>query len=575
MKLKALIFSLMSLGLSSHLFATEITPNTESFNLSNYFYKDPNSPDMSVYNVAGFYQKNTPLINQRIFLLPQIIFNKNNISFISKRGSTISDIDQVTVDNLAKIKIQLNYNGNMPTKEQAIGIASQLSGTSMDTIAPFHSFHFSSLTPQINSIDMITSHDNKGLFNARYKERQNKIDEQNKLYDTFNKTHPEVVAINNLYIRVLLDGEVVGERQVSATTIPGNKLPDIYISNLDEYKLNRFKERGFEIQVDYSFKDLHSGTISAETDYTEVMNTLIEQSRHVENTSSSGGWQFLGFGHRKTQFKQIINDKLNETHNSSKSSNTVIQMDDASSDMIDVFNARFFPTISKSDLIEKHEQAALKAQAEGNQALYKAEMNYLNDVKADKPDLTVDTKEAIKALKNNDYVSFIANGLKIGKNDSSGNYDYVKVLSFREGIDDRSKWVYQQNFSTQRSITQLIPVTEQYERRPYLGLCDFNTAVTALPEVVNDQLLPPINKTYLALTCIEDNSPLVMQGITPGALIRSIGGKTVHNINEYNDIVSQYKPGKDLPVTIMRTNGQFWAEQRIWIPLGKGRYKND
>ena len=77
MKLKALIFSLMSLGLSSHLLATEITPNTESFNLSNYFYKDPNGPGMNVYNVAGFYQKNTPLIQQHIFLLPQIIFDKN------------------------------------------------------------------------------------------------------------------------------------------------------------------------------------------------------------------------------------------------------------------------------------------------------------------------------------------------------------------------------------------------------------------------------------------------------------------------------------------------------------------
>lgn len=555
--------------------ANEITPNTLSFNLTNYLYKDPGSADLLSYNAAGFYQKNTPLTAQRIFILPQIKLNRDRISFIGKNGLKIRRMEDVNEGNLRHVELVLSYNGNLPNREESIGIASQLSGTSLPSFPKFSAYEFSPGFGGPGYLDSILSPQDKQTKIALYKQYKDEIAARDQLYQRWTATQPQVVAINALKITALVDGEPVAERTLDSTVIPQGDLPVLYVGNLNDYQINRIKENGFEIQVKYSFRDQKTSSIAAHLDFREIMERVVQESHKRVVSGKSGGFQFLGFGSRKSTMKESITESLSDQLTNGRVANTVIEMDDVDDDMINTFNSKFFPVIAKDKLVEEHMKAAERATSEGKADLARAHMLFAQDVRNDKPDLHVDTEKALAALNKDDYVGFIAHGLKIGSSTNKGSFEYARVVTAKASSTGSENWTYSKNLSVNRAITKLIQVNLQ-ERKPFVGLCDAINVTLNLPEVQPGGYVQVKQRTYFVPTCLIDGGSFMRAGLVPGLLVQHINGAVVTSVNQLEEALDA-APGEVIPVVYMEQvpspMGPVYREHRVDVKLGAGDFR--
>jgi hypothetical protein len=552
--------------------ATEITPNTLAFNLTNYLYKDPASADLLSYSAAGFYQRNQPLTAQRIFILPQIKLNRERISFIGKNGLRIKRVEDVSESNLRHVELVLSYSGNLPNREESIGIASQVSGTSLPPFYKFASYEFSPGFGGPGYLDSILSPQDKQTKIALYKQFKDELATRDQLYQRWTATQPQVVAINGLKITALVDGEPVAERTLDSTVISEGDLPVLYLSNLNEYQINRIKENGFEVLVKYTFRDQNTSSIAAHLDFHEIMERVVRESQRRVVSGKSGGYQFLGFGSRKSTMKQAITESLSDQLTTGRTANTVIQMDDADDEMIDTFNSKFFPVIQKDKLVEEHMKAAERATTEGKADLARAHMLFAQDVNNDKPDLSVDTEKAMAALNKDDYVGFIAHGLKIGSSTNKGSFEYARVVTAKAESTTTEDWTYSKNMSVNRAVTKLIQVNLQ-ERKPYVGLCDAVTVTMNLPELQSNGYVQLKQRNYFVPTCLTEGGAFMRAGLVPGLLVQHINGTVVTSINQLEEALDA-APGEVIPVVYMEQvpgpMGPVYRERRVVVKLGAG-----
>lgn len=556
----------------------ELNANSKFFSLTNWAYKDDASPDMQLYNVGGFYIAGTPLSAQRVSILPSIRYSPNSVQFISKSGLPLDSSGAVNVNDVEAVEVTLAYDGNLPTREQSIGIVSQLGTTTAKPVARYIPFDFNFFSNP--------SYVNWGLPPAMRTAIQNglsQLDQETRqadaLYTAWQARNPQVVGIKNATIRGIINGEVVAETTSSDFLAPSGTLPVLYMKGLTQFQINRIKSGGLELQVDYTFQDTKTSMINAKFDFKTIMRRVIDDSYKRVTTKKSSGFQFLGMGNRKSTMKDQIRQTLTDQTTGGSYGNTAIVMDDANDEQIAMFTERFFPTLTREKVIENHLQAAADAQANGKSELAETHRKFAADLQADKLDLSVDTAKALEALNQNDYVGFIAHGLKIGSASNRGTFEYHRVLDASSKLITEDQWVHQMNTSVNRMVRQLVKV-QSVDRKPFIGLCSaYNMRLGLFVGANNNpNWFPnPVPVNYFVPFCIVQNGPLANAGIAPGTLIEKIEGKTINNANDLRAALYGKRPGDTIDIVRLNQGshpgvpgGVVFHRETVEVQLGAG-----
>ena len=563
-------FLLAGLFCVSSSFAQNIAvdPNTDYFTINDKFYADIVSKDLVPIEISGFFQRPSVGNQRKVFLLPKIKFNKNNLLYINANGKSSKDIEDFPADEIRKIRIPLGYNGNMPNSKETVHILNTILRKNLDIyeegdllLEPDKNNQFPNLNFFFPFPDSF-----KDEMKQQAKKYRDALAVQADLQKEWSTLSSSIVAINGLNIKILLDGEVIAEKRFNNTIISQGRLPDVFVDNLDAYKINRFKEGGFEIQVDYVFKDAKLSSINANIDMKRVISKVISESRTTTSTSSSSGWQFLGFGKKRDSMKQAIQESLNESISDQKYANTNVVMEDADDDLIRYFESVFFPSVSESEVINNHLRAAEKAKNNGNDLLMKAHLKYAEYARTQSPDLKVDTDKALAALEKNDYIGFIAHGMKIGSTSSSGVSNYSRVLNFNAEELSTKSMSLNKNVSVNRTVTNIIS-TEEKERRYWGGICGFINLPFTLPSAGGGSF----QKEFSMVTCVNSTGAYGRKGIVPGTLIDTIGGR---RLTTMDDLAKAADNGTaSVRIAVPGSWGQVWSSSIINVEFGKGLYK--
>lgn len=578
--MKKITFSLIFLCISSAF--AQSTPsldsNSEYLSIKDSYFFENGKKDLSVYNASAFFQRASTGNSQKIFLLPAITFKE--FKFISNSGKTYLESESFDEKNIEKIQLSLNYDGSLPNKLQTLAVLKSINHSQSEF--PADSIELLDLNKPNNLVVTNFDFETRNKINEINNNIKNSIKENNDLINSWKGYNPNIVAMSDVTISLLIDGESFGETKIKNTLISNGVLPNIYINNVNPYIINRIKENGYQIMVSYSFRDTNLASINAKVDFSRIIEKTIEESRKTSILTSSSGFQFLGFGKRKQTIRESITEQLAEKITDENVTNTSININDADDQLITYFESIFFPKISENDVINRHLNAADEAVKEGKKDLENAHRKYAQYLSTQNPDLKVDTEKAIASLAANDYVGFIAQGFKVGSVQGSGSTDYVRVLNFKSKEIISKGISLNKTVSVNRVISQIIE-KETRERDKFSGICSSpivpvtDTSVSTYTGRSGNPFFT--QQLNLALVnCIVPNSPIHQAGVTPGALIYKINGKKLNNSDDVKNLLNESEFASIVFATpfAQHTNyGSFisYRFSTLNIQLGKGIYK--
>jgi hypothetical protein len=216
----------------------------------------------------------------------------------------------------------------------------------------------------------------------------------------------------------------------------------------------------------------------------------------------------------------------------------MIEMRDASPQLIDMFESRFFPSLGKDQAVASHIAAGEKARSEGNAELAKVHFGYAEALRNDKVNLDVDIDAAMKALNQRDYAGFVAKGVKVASSKNVGTSDYVRVITKDVDEGSRVTWTAVQVTSKQRVVTQFLePEKEEYQA--FIGVCHGfpYAANTAFGQV----------KGFVP-TCLVQGGPAARADIRLGEFLGRINGRQIDTVDDLADALRGVDPGESIEV---------------------------
>jgi hypothetical protein len=523
----------------------ELTPSTSQLSVSKYIYFNPGTRAWERYSAVGFYEPQVGNVKPRIQLLPR--FNIRSTSYISRTGTTLTAA-QAGPENTRAVGISLKYEGDIPNALQQRGVLGEVFADPIEyEVPPTNVFTFAGPGQPFSFLDSVVSNpnDRTGLEN-RLRQFREHSGRREQLAARWNQVNVRVAAIQSVRFILLVDGVTVDERQIPSTVISANGvLPDLFVNELDEYRLNRIKEGAYQVLVEFSFLDAHLSSINANFQLDRVMHQLVEESRKMTASAKRSGVQILGFGSRKTKIHQALREQSREQIAQDSKAGTTIEMRDVSPTILAMFESKFFPALSKAQVIAEHLAAAQVAESAGNTALMKAHQGYAEALQKNDLELSVDTDAALKALNQRDYATFLAKGVSMGRTRSSESADYARVLTRDIKESTGIEWTAIQATSTHRVVTQFLQrVSEEYVAS--VGICD---AVTYGAQTANG-----IVHGFIPL-CVIVGGPASTAGIRPGEFLGRVNGNVIRSEGELRAIIDQASPGDDLEF-----------ERLIWQP---------
>ena len=547
----------------------QITSNSRKFSISKYYYPDING-NYTQYRAHGFAQQHTPTTKGRLFILPIIEKDEDNIEFVDKNGLTFDPEYQPTT--VAKtITIPITISSELPNQYQLPAIASALgNGVSIShyviPMAKDNNGGFYIL-PQAMML--------KPQLENSSKAYQKRIDEQQKVIDLYKNYQSETISISELEISAYIDDELASNLVISNTVLySSGKLPSVVIKNPTLYQQNRVRSGKCRIEVAYKFRDAFTSTINAKFDAKEIINKFISETQKSSVSSSSSGWQILGFGNRRKRLKSSFNSTTQKNYNGQKINGTTIEMFDATDDMIAQFESDFFPEIAKDKAIANHTAAAQKAEAAGNNQLRDLHLQYASAVKNSDPNLEVDTAKAAAALATNDYATFMAEGVRWGEHTASGNSSFRRVVRTQAEIESKTNWSQVRTVSVQHAVRETLADFEVEEHKPFMGIGE--AMQYNYPEYQFNafgQVVGQLQKKGMMLSCIAQGSPLHHAGIVPGMIIGRIGGEQITTGAELISLMDNYEPGDTIDFTIIEYQGYQIVPRTISVKLLAGAPK--
>ena len=567
--MKKTIFLILCTAFFSVNADAQITSNSKKFSVSNYFYLD-NNGNYTRYRAHGFVQAHTPSSTGRLFLLPIIEKDLDNIEFIDENGIDFNPIYDAS--KLARtIIVPIKISSELPTEKQLPSIASA-SGTGISI-----SHYKPPLVKNNDGSFLIISQAMalKTQLEASAKKYQDEFEKQRKIIELYKNYAVETISMSELEITASVDDEIVSNIEIGNTVLTSSgKLPSIKIIRPTLYQQNRIIRGNLEIKVSYKFRDAFTSTINARFNAKEIIEKFISETQKSSVSSSSSGWQILGFGNRRKRLKSSFNSTTQKNYNGQKISGTTIEMFDATDGMIDQFENDFFPEIAKQKVIDNHIVAAQRASDLGKNALKDLHLKYAGAVENNDPNLEVNTTKAAAALAKKDYATFIAEGVRWGDHREKGNSSFRRVVRTNAEIETKTQWDQMRTVSVQHSVSEILTSFEKIDQKPYIGIGEamqYNYPVyhfNSFGQIVNQEM-----KNGIMASCIIEGSPVHNSGLIPGMIITAIGGEIITNETDLINLLKDYEPGDDLDITIIEYQGYQSIKRDITITLAAGAPK--
>ncbi|POY35497.1 hypothetical protein C3K47_15675 [Solitalea longa] len=545
---------------------SQVTPNSNRFDVENYIAID-NNGKYYPYTAHGFYENAVNGATARIYLLPILKLDLTKIKFIDQQGRETYQSDE----NIRAMIIPVTQDLALPNESQKAAIDAAINGHS--TIKSFYSPIVKNsagiplVNPFVNSDPILYNQ----IMTMANNYEVNAITPQQQLINDYNTRYKaQIISLTELEIIVEAGSEVVYTKRIPATWITtGKSLSKITIDNPSDYVKNLIAGGNGQILFSYKFKDSKSSTISAHIDATAIVNQFLSEAYQSSVSQTSSGWSFLGLGSSQKSIRSSFDQQINQQYNSSSISNTTIEMYDADDQMVKEFENKFFPTLSQQEAIQNHINAAEKAITEGNTALQNLHLKYVESLQNNNPNLTPNFEAAVAALGKNDYIGFIANGVRWGSNSAISNNSFRRVLNSSEMQSMAANWNQFKVISIQHIVTQPVTVSEEVKFKASLGTIDAISFQNNL-YISNGFSLSMQNINGVFIGPITVGGALHQSNITPGTLMTRIGSYSVYSGQTLIDALNHFKAGDKIYLTLITPtiNPNVFQEQRVQVTLG-------
>lgn len=549
-KLYVFVLSILAFSISYG----QILHNSKRFQVDEYYTIGPTG-QYELYKTHGFVENVSGNQSGRIFIMPLLEVDTKNIKYFDSEGYKVSSYN----NDIYSIAIPIKINAKLPGTAEipAIGYALEKGTSVLGYYRP----------PLKNDFGQPLIHPNAMAFAVQINTQTQKYDElikkQNDIIEKYQNYKPELISLSELEIKVKVGSEIVYNESYYGTYITtSGELESIAINNPTNYIKNRVASGDFAVYVSYKFRDTKSSFIDAKFDAQAIVNQFMDEAQQSMVSQKSSGWSFLGFGSRRKSIKSSFNHTLQNSYSGNTSSSTSIEMFDADEKMIEQFENAFFPTLSKSQAIENHLNAAKVAEQQGNTQLQKIHENYVLSLQNNDPDLEVDIAKAVAALGKKDYVGFIAHGVRWGDYKASGNSDFRRVINDNYEFTQHKDWNQTKRISIQHSITEKVNSEQTVSYKGGIGLIDgiphqFYGNVNEFG-FVSQKLFRGI-----ILGPIIAGSPLHKNNIIPGIFLISINGNDVYDAESLTKSLRNIEPNEQITLTFIESNGPFFVARSI------------
>jgi len=560
-----LIIFLILIASTENAYSQPIPPNTNRFSVVNYIALDGNGKYIP-YTTHGFYESVPKGSIGRVYILPILKFDVNNIKYIDSKGKETYK----NSDDIRTLVIPVTQELALPNESQKASIDAAIRSTTLSAYyAPIVKNMNGQplLSPLVNSNPSLVNY----LFSLASQYEATVIAPQQQLITDFNTNfQSQIISPNEVEFTVEAGGQTVYNKSIPGTYIVNGTFKNIRIENPTEYTKNVLADGNADISVSYKFKNSKVSSISAHIDATTVINQVLDEAYQSSTSQKSSGWAFLGFGSSKKSMKSSFNEQVNSQYKDETINGTRIEMYDADEEMIDAFEKIFFPEISATEAIQNHLAAAEKAKAEGNEKLQNFHLQYAEALSKNDPNLTPNIEAAVAALGKKDYVGFIANGVRWGNNSGSGKTSIKRVLNSTEMTKMAKDYSSVKTISVQHAVTQPVIAKEEAKYKPSIGMID------AMPwegqlYMFNGYSTPLQNVKCLLAGPITVGGALHRNNILPGTLIKSVGSHPVYDIQSFSDALKNYEPYQRTYLTLIvptAENPNVYKERNIEFTLG-------
>ncbi|AKM08654.1 PDZ domain-containing protein [Pelagerythrobacter marensis] len=541
-----------------------IQPNSQYFTVSEFYVPD-SSGELEEYRAAGFAQPAATGVSPRFWLLPVMSIDPKALKFYDERGIPFTP-SQYSDKVATSISVPIAYDASMPNARERAAIAAALQGETLERWAthwmagPNVPFVHPPLAgnPAVGNFVFQAYQQMKPLYD--------KLEQFSKAYEGYQ---PHAATLNEVRVQLLVDGEVIASRDYSGSLVNfGNSMPSLTVTAPSLYQQNKIAAGDFEVNVSYRFLDAKTSIVEGRYNIRQVLKQFVEETQRAKTKSSSSGWQILGFGSRRSRLKTSLEQNFTSNTEIEQMEGTRVVTYDASEDMLARFEAAFFPTLSKQQLIERHMNAAERAQASGNDDLAKVHRDYAAAVANDDEMAEVDIDKAAAALSAQDYAGFIAHGMRFSNSSHQRTDNFRRVINTSAEIEQRREWLDYRTQTVQRETTVPVAIEAERKWRAAMGLC--NAANMTVPFF--RPYMPPQPQQVTTLTCVDPNGPLQKAGFQPGMWVIDFDGKQVANSSDIDNLLANYEPGDHINVRyidVPNSNPMQTAVASQWVTLGK------
>lgn len=544
---------------------SQVTPNSNKFSVENYVAIDSKGK-YTLYNTHGFYENVAKGTVARVFILPILKFDINNIKYIDSKGNeTYKSSDQIRT-----LIIPVTQELALPNESQKASICAAIKST---TIAAFYPPILKNtngqpvLTPYLVTNAALTNH----FFSLAQQYETTMLAPQEQLIKNYNtEFQSQIISPTEVEFIVEAGGETVYSKRIPGTLVGNKSFKNISIENPTEYVKNLLANGNGEISVSYKFKNSKNSYINAHIDGSTIVNQFLSDAQKSSVSQKSSGWAFLGLGSSRKSMKSSFNQQIENQYTAEKINNTRIEMYDADDDMIYQFEEKFFPDISQEEALKNHLQAAEKAKAEGNDKLQNLHLQFAESLQKNDPNLTPNIEAAVAALGRKDYIGFIANGVRWGNNGAKGNTSFKKVLNSTEMTKMVEDYSHTKTISVQHAVTQPVIAKEDVKFRASVGVIDVIPWDVQL-YVFNgyNTVLQNVKGVLIGPTTV--GGALHLNNILAGTLVKKVGAYSVYDAQTFTDALKNYEPGERTDLTLVVPNAMnpnIYQEKTVQFTLG-------
>lgn len=553
----ATFFGLLAAAFYTAPAHSQFEPNSDVYVMQDYFYPNGRG-DQIPYRSAIVVQRPTETRRGEIRLLPNVYVLGSDVTYVSEEGVNYNyrsgEKKPATITIRPSVDVSPDPDMVWPKIDDALG-------------SPYESpLRYPVVVPRVGNSTIPLMHKpitdrNFDLFNAIVDAGAPYIvggwSVSGRSYSRYDFNSSQ---IRELTITLLVDGVVVATRSLPGTAITsGGYLPSLTILDPDLYTANRIRSGVFEVEAAFEISDSRVSTISANIDYQTVITSFIEQTRRVSTRSKSSGWKILGFGNRRRRLKTSIDEALRSENDVDEVENTTITMVDPTDDMVRRFEADFFPSVSRAEVVAAHQESAQKAADEGKPDLAKVHADYAAALLANEPSLETDAMAAAAALASQNYIGFIAAGVRMSNEDSKRTDNFRRVVNSTANVASSKGWNETFVISGSRKITMSIIPEDGLEETPYLGLCGMMPITGIVPD-----------RATLMITCVDKMGPLYRSAqLLPGMVIFSVNETPIATVDEFNAVMAVNRPGDLIEIGVISQQGYLpqLSEQTVKVRL--------